>query len=548
MEPLKKLTIPGLLERSVAAFPDHTALSFVSGSPITYREFGAAAERVSAFLYEQGIRPGDRVALLSESQPNWVISYFAITAMGAVVVPILPEFHHQEVQHILDHSESKAFLVSTRLQGILPKLTGQALTLAANVNTFEVLAPQGYGGSVLENTAPAPPPVDIKEDDLGAILYTSGTTGQSKGVMLSHKNVVYDAWATAEVVPVSDKERILSVLPLAHTYEATLGMLVPLMSGSAIYYLEKLPTAAVLLPAMQRIRPTMMLTVPLIIEKIYEARLLPQFKKSALSRFFYRLPMTRKMMHKIAGKKLHAAFGGALHFFGIGGAAVAPHVELFLYESGFPYVIGYGLTETSPLISTLGKTRRKYRSIGRALPGMEIKIHDANPQNGEGEIWVKTPSMMKGYYKNPELTKEVVTEDGWLRTGDLGLLDKEGDLCIKGRIKNVILGPSGENIYPEEIEAKINAFDYVLESLVLPYKGKLIARVHLDYERLKEQFVGIQFATPDFQGRITELTSELREKVNAELNRFSRISEIIEELEPFEKTPTKKIKRYLYQS
>ncbi len=546
MEPLKQLTLKDLLARSVSHYPDHVALSLVNGEGLTYSDLGKLAERIGTFLHARGIQPGDRVAILSESQPHWGAAYFGIASAGIIAVPILPDFRAQEIDNILSHSETRVIFVSRRLLPRLKELKYDGLEVVVLLNDLTVMDDDSPEADIQTASYSAMPEVQVKEDDTAAIIYTSGTTGQSKGVMLSHKNIVSDAIATTDVVPVSDQERVMSVLPLAHTYECTLGLVVPLMCGSAVYYLGKIPTASVLLPAMAKIRPTMILTVPLIIEKIYETRILPQLKKNALMRVLFAFPPTRRLLHRAAGNKLHKTFGGALHFFGIGGAAVSPQVELFLYDADFCYVLGYGLTETSPLISTLGKARKKYRSIGKPLPGMQIRIDDKNPKTGEGEICITGPNVMQGYYKNQDKTKEAFTKDGWFRTGDLGCFDKEGDLFIKGRIKNVILGPSGENIYPEEIEAVLNAYEYVMDSLVLRRKGQLVALVNLNQEYLKEKWADLQLSSAEMQTRCAELVQDLRKKANAQLNAFSRLGEVVEQLEPFEKTPTKKIKRYLY--
>lgn len=545
---LERQTLQCLLDLSHRLYADHPALSYVNGTPMTYAGLYRAVQRVSDYLYAGGIRPGDRVAILSESQPNWAVAYFAITTMGAVVVPILPDFHINEIENILRHSGARVLFISRRLLGELQGHEFPSLKDVIRLEDFRSLTSGASADPAEGATAVPRPPVVIQEEDTAALVYTSGTTGDSKGVMLTHKNIVFDALATREVVYVSDHERVLSVLPLAHTYECTLGLVIPISAGSVVYYLEKPPTAAVLLPAMAKLRPTMMLTVPLIIEKIFRMRILPELTRNALSRALYRFPPTRRLLHRLAGRKLMKSFGGELHFFGIGGAALAPNVERFLYEARFPYVIGYGLTETSPLVATSGDKGPRYRSTGPALPGVEMKIASPNPETGEGEVCIRGPNVMKGYYNNADKTAEVLDNDGWFRSGDLGVFDREGYLFVKGRLKNTILGPSGENIYPEEIEAIINKFEFVEDSLVFGQAGRLVARVQLNYEYLKEHFGDLHLTAADMQKRAGELIQDLRAKVNAQLNVFSRISEIIEQVEPFEKTPTKKIKRYLYMT
>jgi long-chain acyl-CoA synthetase len=339
---------------------------------------------------------------------------------------------------------------------------------------------------------------------------------------------------------------MLSILPLSHAYECTLGLVIPILVGCSVSYLDKPPTARVLLPAMEKVRPTIILSVPLIIEKIFKTRILPRFTQKKVIRGLYRVPMIRKKLHKAAGKKVLKLFGGELKSFCIGGASLAPDVELFLREAGFPYAIGYGLTETAPLVAGTDPAGTRLRSTGKPLPGIEIKIENPNPQTGEGEILIRGPVVMQGYYNDPGRTKEVLTQDGWFHSGDLGAFDSDGYLYIKGRLKNMILGPSGENIYPEEIEAVINEHESVLESLVFEQEGQLVARVYLNYEELDVKFAAQKLDDSQAKALISTLLEEIRTGVNLRVSTFSRINKIIEQSEPFVKTPTQKIKRYLY--
>jgi long-chain acyl-CoA synthetase len=375
-------------------------------------------------------------------------------------------------------------------------------------------------------------------------MYTSGTTGHSKGVMLTHSNIVSDAFALLQIVPVEKDDRFLSVLPLSHTYECTLGLVTPLMVGACVYYMQKPPTAAVLLPALEKVRPTVMLSVPLIIEKIYKAKIYQELTRTPLLRRLYGVPLVRKALHRIAGRKLLRTFGGKLRIFAIGGAPLAADVELFLREARFPYAIGYGLTETAPLIAGTHPSNTRYRSTGPALPGTQIRIADPQKETGEGEIQVKGPTVMRGYYKDAERTREVFTDDGWLKTGDLGAMTSDGYIFIKGRSKNMILGPSGKNIYPEELESIINEFDTVRESVVYEQQNRLVALVHLDYEKLQKALHTL--GETDFRARINGMLSDLQQEINERVPLYSRIHKIIEQAEPFQKTPTQKIKRHLY--
>jgi long-chain acyl-CoA synthetase len=319
------------------------------------------------------------------------------------------------------------------------------------------------------------------------------------------------------------------------------------MYGASVHYLKKPPVASVLMPAFQKVKPTVMLSVPLIIEKVYRSKVLPTFQKNAFMRFLSSFTPTRIVLHKIAAKKLMKSFGGELHFFGIGGSKLDVTVERFLYEGGFPYAIGYGLTETAPLLAGAVGKNRTIGSTGIAMEGVSLRIADPDPNTGEGEIQAKGENVMRGYYKAPDTTAEVFTEDGWFRTGDRGMFDKNNRLHIKGRIKTMIVGASGENIYPEEIESVINKMRFVLESLVVEKKGKLVAMIHLNREEIEEQFQSLKVEARQYiTDKSDEILKEIHKKVNQEVNKFSRISHVVLQPMPFERTPTKKIKRFLY--
>jgi long-chain acyl-CoA synthetase len=339
----------------------------------------------------------------------------------------------------------------------------------------------------------------------------------------------------------------LSVLPLSHTFENTLGLILPVKYGAAVNYLQKPPVASVLLAALKEVRPTIMLVVPLIVEKIYKSKILPEINGKLVTRILYKIPVFRKLLHKVAGKKLYETFGGQLKFFGIGGAKLDDNVERFLMEGGFPLAIGYGMTESSPLLAGAGVGKTRFLSTGAPMSGVQLRIANADPKTGRGEIQGKGENIMLGYYKEPEITKETFTEDGWLRTGDLGYFDKDGNLYIKGRIKNMIVGASGENIYPEEIESVINRMEYVLESLVVQQKGRLVALVHLNMEELEKKYQDMKTEAVSFlNDKTEEILKEIQRKVNENSNKFSQIQRIILQPNPFEKTPTQKIKRFMY--
>jgi len=560
MTTLKSLTLRDLLDRSQKLFSERPALSFVEEKPINYQDLSIIVRNTSGLLLTLGVEKGDRVAILAENSPNWGVSYFAITTIGAIAVPILPDFSEIEVENILNHSEAKVIFVSSKLYSRIDVNRLKKVDAIILLNTLEVVdeatfSPANQTDYTISSTILNPVfnkydfPVP-SEEDLAVIIYTSGTTGRSKGVMLSHKNLVSNTIATTKIQDMGPNDRLISILPLSHTYECTLGFILPMMSGASVYYLNKPPTAAVLVPAMQQIKPTMILSVPLVIEKIFRNKILPSLTSSAFKRFLYNKPTVRKLLHKVAAKKLHKTFGGELHFFGVGGAKLSFEVEQFLFEGKFPYSIGYGMTEASPLITGCTPKIVGFRQAGYCLPGQEMRIVDPNPETGEGEIHVKGDNVMVGYYKDSELTKEILTSDGWLKTGDLGVLDSKGYLEIKGRLKNMILGPSGENIYPEEIEELINNHDLVTESIVYELKGKLIAKVHLNYEVLEARYSNLRDAAINMQqemdSKIDEIIEEIRVYVNSRVSNFSKLNMVIVQIEPFEKTPTQKIKRYLY--
>ena len=550
---LPKFTLPSLIQESVKKFADNTSLIFVGEKNYTYKQMGKDIELLAELLTELGVGKGDKVALLSSNMPNWGVAFFAISLTGAVVVPILPDLHGNEIKAIIEHSGAKILFVSENLYGNITDETAGIIEKMVLVDNF-ALIPKETPASHLKSLESSLPVVkkhtitaEVEENDLASIIYTSGTTGNSKGVMLSHKNLAWTARQCYTLQKITETDRFISLLPLSHTFENTLGLLLPVTFGASVHYLRKPPVPSVLLPAMKQVKPTIMLTVPLIIEKIFKSKILPTFQKNSFIRFLYSVPPVRKLLHKVAASKLYKSFGGELIFFGIGGAKLDPTVERFLKEGKFPYAIGYGLTETSPMLAgAVGKNTR-VGTTGLAMEGVQLRIADIDPVTREGEIQAKGPNVMMGYYKAPEITKEVFTEDGWFKTGDRGYFDKYNSLYIKGRIKTMIVGASGENIYPEEIESVINKMRYVLESLVVEKKGKLVAMIHLNMDEIESQFKHMKAEAQQYiQEKSEEILKEIQKKVNEEVNKFSRIQQVILQPNPFEKTPTKKIKRFLY--
>jgi long-chain acyl-CoA synthetase len=541
-----KLTIPSTFNNTERKFAEYNALSLVGETPLKYREVRTRILALMAFLEKNGISKGDKVGILSTNMPQWGITFFALTSMGAVAVPLLPDFLTSEIATILEHSDAKAIFISANL---VPKLSGiqlESLKGVIAIETCEVIE-SGKPFHPYEASAVSSKEYAVEEDDMASIIYTSGTTGKSKGVMLSHKNICFTAQKSATIQVITEHDRFLSVLPMAHTYENTLGCILPMMFGACVYYLNKPPTPALLLPALELVKPTIMLTVPLIIEKIYRGKVLPAFTDSFILSRLYKNPWFRKRLNAMAGKKLMKTFGGEVHFFGIGGAKLDKTVEQFLIEAKFPYAVGYGLTESAPLLAGFGPFRGTHQSTGPAMEGVTIQIHNPDSITGEGEIWAKGPNVMKGYYKQPELTADMITPDGWMKTGDLGKFDEKSNLFIKGRIKNVIIGPSGENIYPEEIESVINNFQHVLESLVVEKKGKLVAMVHFNVAEIEEKYKDLKENFADYIDAIIEdLLRQLQEYVNSRVNKFSRVQLVVSQPDPFQKTATQKIKRFLY--
>lgn len=512
----------------------------------SYQSFRNKCEELSGMLADAGIVDGDKVAVLAQNMPNWTVAFFTGVAFGRIAVPILPESSENEVTNILKHSESKALFVSRKLLSNVSDETMDGLDVVIDIESFEFiktparavkkagadsLGATGHGCTSAETSRP---------DDIATIIYTSGTTGNAKGVMLSHRNLascVMSCYATRKR---DEHDRWLSILPMSHTLELTIGVLYPMYVGASVYYMSKPPVPALLLKAMQVVKPTTMLSVPLIIEKIYRDSIVPTIRKSPVLSWLDR--NANWLLCRLVGLKLKKTFGGELTFFGIGGAKLDIEVERFLLKSGFPYAVGYGLTETSPLLSfTLGKIRVP-GSIGMPVSCVQLRLDNVNPETGEGEIVAKGPNVMLGYYKDPQRTARAFTKDGWFRTNDLAVVDAQGRYSIRGRLSNMILGASGENIYPEEIEQVLNGIDLVDESLVLSRGDKLVALVTFNENVLDWNHEG----EAGFLRKVEECKSLILSIVNRKVNRTSHLSCIQVLREPFEKTATRKIRRFKY--
>lgn len=529
-------TLAEIYEHSVTSFPKRTATEFVGGAQsYTYAQFRDCCDNISKRLSNFGIGAGDKVAILSENSPNWSAAFFAITVYGRIAIPMLPELSAGEVENILVHSEAKAIFVSKKQ---LSKLSEEAigrLKLVIAIGDLSFIKAEGSSytcdGKVSRPTAL----------DTAAILYTSGTTGKAKGVMLCHRNFctnVLTSWYSYKIGP---RDVFLSILPMAHTYEMSIGMLYPFAMGAKVEYLQKVPTPSILIATLAKIRPTAMLSVPLIIEKIYRSSIVPTISKSKFLSYLDK--HAKGLLYTMVGMKLKKTFGGRIGFFGIGGAKLDPEVEVFLKKARFPYAIGYGLTETAPLICSAAPRRTWPGTTGRPVKGIEVKLEDVNPQTGEGEICVKGPNVMLGYYKDYERTESVLSQDGWFRTGDLASVDKKGRYSIKGRLGSVIIGASGENIYPEEIENVINSMEGIGESLVVQRDGKLVALVQFNDNIIDWNLEGQDKFIEDIEAR----QKAILDFVNSKVSRFMNIKSVEIQKEPFIRTATHKIKRFLYE-
>lgn len=528
-------TLGKLYDYSTRRFANNRISQVIdTGKEYTYKSFKQSCDNLSKRLTQFGIGASDKVAIFAQNMPEWSIAFFSIVPFGRIAIPILPESSANEVTNILNHSESKVLFVSKKLLPNVSQESLDKLTLVIDIETFEEIK-KDDSKFTCDGKVAMPMP-----DDIVTIIYTSGTTGNAKGVVLSHRNLSSCVASCFHAQPRNEKDRWLSILPMSHTLELTLGVLYPMYVGASVYYMSKPPVPALLLKAIKIVKPTTMLTVPLIIEKIYRSSILPTIKKSRVLSWMN--THANLLMCKIIGLKLKKTFGGKLTFFGIGGAKLDTEVETFLLRAGFPYAVGYGLTETSPLLTfTVGKTRAP-GSIGYTMKGVSLRLDNINPETGEGEIVAKGPNVMLGYYKDPERTRKAFTEDGWFKTNDLAYLDAKGRYYIKGRLSNMILGASGENIYPEEIEQVINGIEDVDESIIVPRNGKLVALVTFNENTIDWN----QEGEDEFFRKIEAYKAKILSIVNKNVNRTSKVSDVQILKEPFEKTATRKIRRFKY--
>jgi long-chain acyl-CoA synthetase len=550
-------TLNQLIDENYNRFANFAAIGMALETPLTSAEFHERILLLAALLQDSGIGRGDRVALLAENSHNWATVYMAIVRLGAVAVPILPDLPEADVHHILTEMESETIFLTQRQTEKIYDIKKELKTIVTlddskeeagllKVQTFSeylAMARKLFLKDLEKGLLQFP---KVSGDELASILYTSGTSGFSKAVMLSHANLCSNAYSAAAVISLQPGTVFLSVLPLAHTYEFTTGFLMPLIKGCRIAYAGKAPTPAVLQKICAVERPHGILVVPLVMEKIYKKRVLPAIEKSRALSLLCRFSVGRKLIHRRIGRKLEQFFGGRLQVMGIGGASLNPAVETFLRNAGFPFLIGYGMTESSPLIAggPKGDPTIMPCSTGKPVPDVEVRIADPDPKTGIGEIQVQGPNVMLGYWNDPEATRETFTEDGWLKTGDLGFIDQQKNLHIQGRSKSVIVLANGENVYPEIIEHKLNRYPLIVESLVVENRGLLEAWIYPDYEFIDELTAGQ--SRPQRHSYITSQLEKIRVEVNEQLSATSRLSKLQERREPFIKTATHKIKRYLY--
>ncbi len=539
------------LEMSIRSNWDILSLADYQGASWKYSDVGREMLRLQQIFNAAGIGPGDKVAMIGRNSANWAIAYLATITYDAVIVPILADFTPADVLNIINHSDSVLLFAADNIYENLDKSKIPHIRAVISLTNLMPLAGTDEDGlrmKMEEASEAFRAGIDkigandfvlkkVSNDHLAVISYTSGTTGFSKGVMLNHNSLMANVRFAQDHMPLQPGDRIVSFLPLAHAYGVAFEFLFPFSIGCHITFLTKTPSPTILLQAFAEIRPRLVLSVPLIIEKIYKNQLLPVISQGPVSTLL-KIPFLRRLVYRKIYKKLYNIFGGNFHEIVIGGAAFNREAEVFFRKIGFPFTVGYGMTECGPLISYASWKTTKLKAAGRPVDTLEIKIDSDDPAKIAGEIMVKGENVMLGYYKNPEATAAVLTPDGWLHTGDLGVMDKEHNIYIRGRSKSMILGASGQNIYPEEIEARINNLKYVLESVVVERNNRLIALVCPDKDNIAKD------AITDEQWK--EMMNENRRQINAQLPSYIQIAEFSRHEEEFEKTPKKSIKRFLY--
>jgi len=538
----------GLYAQSFRENWEKPAFSDFQGSGCTYGEAAQLIRQVHCYFRESGLRKGDKIAILGRNSSNWAIAFLAVSGYGAVTVPILPDFNPEDVTHILNHSESVFLFAAESLFEKLDHEKFPGITGVVSLNDFSVLSfikqeekerwnkcfnPEHAGISNPDNFELD----DYESEDLSIISYTSGTSGFTKGVMIPARSLLSNIIYAQDHMPLKAGDCIVSFLPMAHVFGLLFEFLFPVSVGCHVTFLTKPPTPQLIIKAFQEVKPRLILSVPLVIEKIYRKRILPALEKPIL-KFMLQVPGIQLLLHKKVRASLVETFGGSFHEIVIGGAPLNHEVETFFRKIKFPFTIGYGMTECGPLISYEPWTGFRSSSAGRLVDRMQVRIDSHDPFKEVGEILVKGPNVMLGYYKNEKATAEAIDSEGWLHTGDLGIIDADNFIYIKGRNKNMLLGPSGQNIYPEEMEAKLCNFPFVLECVITERDGKFVAFVFPDQERIE--------AEKTDEKHLKKIMDENCKHVNRKFPKYAQLSSIILVDKEFEKTPKRNIKRYLY--
>lgn len=543
-----------MLEASFKKNWDCAALSDFKGITLHYRDVARRIEKLHIIFNICGVEKGDRIAICSRNQANWGVVFLACLTYGAVPVPILHEFKPGNVHHIVNHSDSRVLFVGDMVWENLNGSEMPNLEAIILINDFSLVSSKReqitetrerlnemFGKKYPKSFGPDDICYHQEEsgDELAMINYTSGTSGFSKGVMIPYRALLSNVLFGQEVMPhMNNKSNVVSMLPTAHMYGMMFEFLFEMTLGAHVHFLTRVPSPRIIMEAFAAIKPDVIISVPLVIEKIYKQKLQPILNKMSM-KVLLQLPFVDQLLEQRIKDELVRTFGGKFYEVIIGGAAFNREADEFFNKIHFPYTVGYGMTECAPIISYAAWDKAKLFSCGKPAPRMEIRIASSDPRNIPGEIQVKGANVMLGYYKNEEATAESFTEDGWMRTGDMGIIDEDGYLFIKGRCKSMILGPSGQNIYPEEIESVINNMPYVIESLVIDADGKLIALVYPDIELAEKDGLDRDAVLKKMEENIAA--------VNVDMPNYSKIAGVRLVPEEFEKTPKKSIKRYMYQ-
>lgn len=542
-----------LFEESFKKNWDRPAISNYQGVTLHYRDVARRIEKMHIMFEECGLQKGDKVAICSRNQANWAVSFLSALTYGAVPVPLLHEFKPGNIHHLVNHSEAKILFVDDVVWEGLTESEMPLLHAVIQVNTFKLLYSADekitsarehlnelFGRKYPEAFVPdAISYYEDSADELAIINYTSGTSGFSKGVMIPYRAIWSNIVFARGVLPLLDNTKsVVSMLPCAHMYGLMFEVLYELSVGAHVHFLSRVPSPKIIMQALAEVKPYIIIAVPLVIEKIYKSKVKPVLEKEGI-RFLMKLPVLNQVVMNKIRTELVNAFGGQFEEVIIGGAAFNKEVEAFFKQIGFPFTVGYGMTECAPIITYDDWKDEKLYSCGKIAPNLEIKIESADPQNVPGEVLVRGANVFLGYYKNEEATSAVFTKDGWFRTGDMGVIDADGSLFLKGRSKCMILGPSGQNIYPEEIETVLNSQPYVVDSLVIEDNGGLTALIYPDF-RLGET------DGMDQRGMVKHFENALSD-INKELPNYAKLKKIEVMSEDFERTPKKSIKRYLYQ-